>query len=163
MSRAAAETAAAQSFTVGSAPMTWRHHGGGEYMLLEHPVEEVYAMNRLEHDGSKVALDLSQVRLDKAAGVLEIYSDGAGAGEWIEAECRAGYRPRTETDMGHDEAWFRLEQLALRCVQVLFQDHKQLLGRTTEMNLGAQSLRMFSLKLPEDVREGLAEFEREHA
>jgi len=160
---AAKAALAAQSVVFGSADgsLEFRHGGGREILLPEYPVSEVKAVTVLYTDGTTRALSLTNARLRPREGIYIMGDEFPAQGDLIRVEFRAGYRAPTVSDRAHEQAWRRLEHLCLRCVQVLWQDYRHEIGRSVEVNMRDQLLRFTSLKLPEDIRDGLAEFARE--
>lgn len=154
---------AAQVVTFGSADgsLEFTHGGGRQLLLPEYPVSEVKAVTVLYTDGTTRALSLANARLRPQTGIYIMGDEYPATGEYIRVEFRAGYRAPTVSDRAHEQPWRRLEHLCLRCVQVLWQDYRHEIGRSVEVNLRDQLLRFTSLKLPEDIRDGLFEFARE--
>lgn len=160
----AAKTAGTgQAVTFGSADGSLEFfHGGGRAVLLpEWPASEVKSVTVLYTDGTTRALSLTNSRLRPMNGILLMGDEWPANRDLIRVELRAGYRRPSLSDRAHEQAWNRLEHLCLRCVQVLWQDYRHEIGRSVEVNMRDQLLRFTSLKLPEDIRDGLAEFARE--
>jgi hypothetical protein len=151
------------SLTFGSVdgPQEWEHGGGRKIMLLEYPVAEVLSVETVGLDGQVTPLSLTNSLLRRKSGVLIMADEIPGRGDMLRVAFRAGYRRPTLQDREHEQEWKRLEHLCLRCVQVFWQDYRHEIGRSVELNMREQLLRFTSLKLPEDIRDGIASFARE--
>jgi len=154
-----AKVGGATSITFGRGHYGFRHDGGEQVLLPQFPATTVYSLKVLGSSGDLTTIDLANAILDEAAGILQLTSGSIARDDWCQAEFKAGMRPPSNTDIGHDE-FSRVQQIAHRLVQVLFSDYKHLLGRTIEVNIGNHAIRFLNLKFPEDIREGLRELER---
>ena len=149
--------------TFGSAPLQVDGTGTCELYAPERPLHEVYAIKRLDSFGFVTALDLTDMRIDAETGLIVLPGDYFPKGSLnIELHCCAGYRPPSEVagDSGDWEQFQDLEMLALRAIQVGFQDFMQQAGRSGDITVLQATQRIQSFRLPDDIRQGLASFRR---
>lgn len=156
-----AKAAGAFSCTFGSEPLLMEWPGGAEAALPEFPCEAVYSLKVVERDGTKTAIDLTNVMLRKASGIVRLMSEWPAKGQWVEIEAKCGYRPPTSTDRGHAQDWNNLSRICHRIVQVLFQDYRHQIGRSLEVQIRDQIVRFADLSMPKDITGALAPFVRE--
>lgn len=161
-------TAGSSVITFGSAPIVQRWPMGivprgsaSEVSIDEFPVDAVYSINALETDGTKTAIDLTNMILRKGPGIVRLMNDLPAQGQFVEIECKAGYRPGTAIDRGQADDWRELRRICHRITQVLFQDYRHQLGRSLEVQIQSQIIRFADMSLPKDVIEDLAFYMRE--
>lgn len=134
--------------------------GSTEILLQEHPCQEVYSVKSRDRDGLKTDVDLTGISIDNEAGIIALPYGALPCGlRNIEVECRAGYRPRSETDPGHEE-WSELFGLALGVAEVLFQRHSKALGAAVETMGGTEKVKIPEVELPVILESTLKMFER---
>lgn len=147
------------SVTFGSEPIVLDGYGKSVIYIPERPVVEVYGVKWVDWNGVKTALDLTNSRLDKETGRLQLASEVFPKGSQnIELEVKAGYWAASAIERGHWGSWSQLEMLCLRAVQVMFQDFDQAAGRTGEISLATATMKIQDFKLPEDIQSGLRRF-----
>lgn len=156
-----AESAGSVAVSFGSEPLTLEWPGGRKVSVPEWPVEAVYSVKIVERDGTRTAMDVTNAILRKQSGVLELVNDYPARGQIVEIECRAGYRPQTNTERGHREDWSNLSRCCHRIAQILFQDYRTQLGRTMEVQIRDQIVRFADMRLPKDVEQILGPYLRE--
>ena len=135
--------------------------GGWEVALDEFPVEAVYSLKVVNEDGTKTAIDLTNMILRKSSGILRLVNDYPARGDLVEIEAKCGYRPPTNSDLGHREDWSNLQRCCHRILQILFQDYRHQLGRSLEVQMRDQIVRFADMSLPKDVKQALDPYMRE--
>lgn len=156
-----AESSGSVDVSFGSEPLVIEWPGGRKVSVPEFPVEAVYSVKAVERDGTRTAMDMTNAIVRKQSGILELVNDYPARGQVVEIECRAGYRPPTNTERGHREDWSNLSRCCHRIAQILFQDYRTQLGRTMEVQIRDQIVRFADMRLPKDVEQMLAPYMRE--
>lgn len=156
-----AKATGAQTLTFGEGALEVDGDGCGELLLPEAPVEEVYAAYSRDSDGVLNELDLTAIVIDKEAGIIRMPNASMPRGSRnILVECRAGYRPRTNEEPGHEE-WGELFGVALGIAEILFQRYSNALGASVETMAGNSKKTILpDVEFPKVLENAIRMFER---
>ena len=117
------------------------------------PLQSVYSVKWADANGNLTALDLTGMRIKSALGVVVLpivappdYSS------YIQLECTGGYMPpKTGTNRGLD-GWSNLENIALRGIQIMWQDRMNAAGRGGNSAPMGMSTQVGSFSWPDDIQ-----------
>ena len=148
-------------FTFGSEPIVC---DGDSTRLLdspEWPLVELFAAYVVDSNGTRTALNITDARIHRASGRIELPNDVFPAGEMnIELECRAGYEQPSTTRRGDWTDWSALERICLRAAEVFFTDDLNARGRMSDINVGGMSARVQEFAMPDDIESAIQRYVR---
>lgn len=154
----AAAAGAAHAF--GSETMFVDGDGTNEFLMPEWPVSAVYSMGYRDSEAVLWPLDITNIGIDNDAGIITLPRDSAPRGRLnVEIEALAGYRPRSASDLGHDE-FYDLQRLCFGVAEILFAEYQDQMGAMSNYAVGGQSASRPDIELPKKLLNALRDFER---
>lgn len=152
------------SLTFGSNPLVRSGEGSRDAYIQECPVTRVIGIYELDDAGTRSALDITGIRIERETGRVVLPYDTFPIGELnISIDCVAGYTEPSATTLGDWTGWSTLKAIHLRATEVFFTDAISLRGRTTETSFGNASSRIPDFAMPGDLEGSIHPFIRRWA
>jgi hypothetical protein len=154
-----------QSITFGSAPVsvtaTRQPYAGSSFQAFagKFPIQSVYSVGFVDNAGVLTAFDLTGMRIDKGTGKIILPNGYYPCGDLdVQIELMAGIMPsKAGTSRGFD-GWSELSRGALRAIEVLYQDYRDMVGRGGTTGAGGFSRTVSSFEWPADVQSVIRKF-----
>lgn len=157
LSKPATANGSGVTLTCGSAPLLYdfrRDTTVEGYWKLPTgltPLQQVYGIRWADFNGSLTSLDLTAMRIKPKTGTILLTAAPPYVATYIEVSLCAGVMPpKPGTNRGFD-GWSDLENLALRCIQCVYQDWFTQAGRGGNHAPMGMVSTVQSFKWPDDI------------